>query len=335
MTKNQTGRHKLSMIAIPAWDRDELRYVLEAAATKSFNKAASNLGVSKTTVTSRIGQLEARLGYKIFDRSPRGAFLTLRGQRIVAEVRHANVAIEKLEFAAANIDRPDVSHVRVSITDGLATLWLAPKVGAFHEDHPEVSLECTIGELPADPFLAQTDLSVRLRPPDSDEFVVRPLGHLHFLPYASAAYIEKHGRPRNVYDLSAHSIIDHVSYNHTQGPWYAWQKTSHLNGPVTLRTNIGAMTVMAVEHGAGICLLPSYVSLISDKLVALDLGIYMRSDLHLCYLRDTGDNKAKRAVANWLQTIFSGSRYPCFKPEFVHPKDFSKSPKANADGLRS
>ncbi|MES1990483.1 MAG: LysR family transcriptional regulator [Pseudomonadota bacterium] len=325
MTKIPRRKHTSDANMTPSWDRAELRFVLEAATTKSFNKVAENLKVSHSTVTERIGRLEERLGYKIFDRSPKGVFLTVRGLSIIAEVRQAFMAVEKLEHTAANIDTPNRSHIRISITDGLATFWLAPKIRHFHDDHPDISLECSIGELPADPFLTQTDLSVRMRAPDTEEFVVRELGHLHFIPYASKAYLEKYGTPRDVYDLASHTVVDHASYGHTQGPWYAWQNASRLPGPTTLRTNVGAMTVTAVEHGAGIGVLPSYVSLISDKLVPLDLGIYMRSELYLCYLRATGDNKAKRAVANWLQTAFSPSRYPCFRTEYVHPNDFGKT----------
>lgn len=311
--------------AIPTWDRDELRYVLEAAATKSLNKAAAHLGVSTATIGTRIALLENRLGYKIFDRSPRGVFLTVRGQRIVAEARQAYMAIEKLEFTAANIELPHVSNIRLSVTDGIATFWLAPKIGALHAEHPEISLECSIGEEPADPFLVQTDLSIRMRAPDTEEFVVRPLGHLHFIPYASKDYLERHGAPRDVFDMPNHTIVDHASYKHAQGPWYTWNGNSQLNGPTSLRTNIGAMTVTAVEHGAGIGLLPSYVSLISDKLVPLDLGIHMRSDLILCYLRDAGDSIGKRVVANWLRSAFDHALYPCFRAGFVHPRDFGKS----------
>jgi DNA-binding transcriptional LysR family regulator len=331
MTKNPPRNRASGRVVVPSWDRVDLRFVLEAASTKSFNKVAENLDVSHSTVTERIGKLEERLGYKLFDRSPKGVFLTIRGQRIITEARQALLAVEKLELAAANIDMPDISRIRISITDGLATLWLAPKIGSFHEEHPSVSLECSIGALPADPFLAQTDLSIRMRAPDTEEFVVRLLGHVHFIPYASKAYLEKHGTPRDIHDLASHSIIDHASYVQTQGPWYAWHDASRLSGPTTLRTNIGAMTVTAVEHGAGIGLLPSYVSLISDKLVPVDLGIYMRSDLYLCYLRDTGDNKGKRAVASWLQMAFSPSRYPCFQSEFIHPNDFEKTPRPSTD----
>ena len=327
MTKKPPVSRSFDHSTVPNWDRTELRFVLEAASTRSFNKVADKLGVSHSTVTERVGRLEERLGYKIFDRSPKGAFLTIRGQRIIAEVRQAYMAVEKLEFVAANIDRPNISHIRVSVTDGLATFWLAPRMQLLYAEHPDISLECSIGEMPADPFLAQTDISIRLRVPDSEEFVVRPLGHLHFIPYASKSYIAEYGLPLDINDLAKHRIVDHASYAHSQGPWYAWQNASRLSGTTMLRTNLGGMTVTAVQHGAGIGLLPSYVSLISDELVPIDLGVYMRSDLYLCYLRDTGDNKAKRAVANWLQAAFSQSKYPCFRPEFVRPEDFVRVQK--------
>lgn len=327
MTKKVPVKNSASAMAMPNWDRAELQIVLEASSTKSFKKVAENLDLSYSTVTERIGRLEARLGYKLFDRSPKGVFLTGHGQSIINEVRQALAAVEKLEFVAGNIERPNISHIRVSVTDGLATFWLAPKVRAFHDAHPDVSLECSIGEMPADPFLAQTDLSIRMRAPESEEFVVRTLGHLHFVPYASRSYLAAHGTPRDISDLAGHSIVDHASYAQTQGPWYAWQDASRLDGTTMLRTNCGAMTVAAVQHDAGIGLLPSYVSLTCDSLVPLDLGVYMRSELYLCYLRDTGDNAAKRAVANWLQASFSGNEFPCFRSDFVHPNDFTRKPK--------
>lgn len=327
MTKKVSAKNSALPMAMPNWDRAELQFVLEASSTKSFNKVAENLSVSYSTVTERIGRLEERLGYKIFDRSPKGVFLTVHGQSIINEVRQALMAVEKLEFVAGNIERPSISHIRVSVTDGIATLWLAPKIQALHAAHPDVSLECSTGEMPADPFLAQTDLSIRMRAPESEEFVVRTLGHMHFVPYASRSYLAARGTPRDINDLAGHSIVDHSSYAQTQGPWYAWQNASRLGGTTMLRTNVGAMTVTAVQHDAGIGLLPTYVSLICDDLVPLDLGVYMRSELNLCYLRDTGDNAAKRAVANWLQAAFSGDEFPCFRSEFIHPNDFQCEPK--------
>ncbi|MBX3491814.1 MAG: LysR family transcriptional regulator [Parvibaculum sp.] len=325
MTKNPPSNEAPGTKSIPTWDRDELRFVLEAAATRSLNRAATHLGVSNATIGTRIAQLEDRLGYRIFDRSPRGVFLTSRGEAIVAAARNAYVALEKLEFTAANIEVPNVSHVRLSITDGIATFWIAPKVGAFHAEHAEIVLECSIGEEPADPFLAQTDLSIRMRAPDTEEFVVRPLGHLHLIPYASKDYLARHGTPRDMRELAQHPVVDHTSYRNAQGPWYTWDNAARLSGPTALRTNIGAMTVTAVEHGAGIGLLPSYVSLISDRLVPIDLNFHMRSDLILCYLRDVGDAVGKRAVANWLQDVFDPTVYPCFRAEFVHPRDFGRA----------
>lgn len=54
------------------------------ATTKSFNKAASELGYSQSSVTHHIKMLEEELGARLFDRFrfSRGAILTDVGKRV-------------------------------------------------------------------------------------------------------------------------------------------------------------------------------------------------------------------------------------------------------------
>jgi len=47
----------------------------------TFERAAARLNLSQSTVTKRIQQLEALLGFQIFDRSKRQAILTLQGEQ--------------------------------------------------------------------------------------------------------------------------------------------------------------------------------------------------------------------------------------------------------------
>lgn len=311
-----------AVATIPAWDRDELTYVIEVAASNSVNKAAAMLGVSPATIAGRLGLLEERLGYRIFERSPRGAFLTDRGERVVAEARDVLHALKTFERNAAQSEASESIRVRLSMTDGLATYWVAPKIPLLRDERPEITLDCMIGSEPADPYLADADLSVRLRAPDSSDAKRVRLGYLHFIPYASKDYLEEFGTPRTVADLSEHHIVDHSSYESQRGPWYAWSAASSLPGRLSLRTNIGAMTVSAIEQGAGIGMLPSYVSIARDDLVALDLPIHMRSDLWLCYRKGADDAPACQHVARWLTEIFDAGTYPCFAEEFIAPRGF-------------
>lgn len=211
-------------------------------------------------------------------------------------------------------------QVRLSTTDGIATHWLSRNIGKLHQSQPQITLHCHIADHPADPLLAETDLSIRHRPPENDEFVARNLGSLHYYPYASKSYLDAYGDP-DIDNMHNHKVVEHTSYQFMTGPWYSWESSRRLSGPVSLRTNIGAMTVTAIKSGAGIGLLPTYVSLFSDDLVPLDLGVHMRSDIWLCYLRGSSNQEANRTVSYWLQNTFDQKRYPCFQNEFVHPSD--------------
>jgi DNA-binding transcriptional LysR family regulator len=311
-----------AVAGIPAWDRDELTYVIEVAASNSVNKAATTLGVSPATIASWLGLLEERLGYRIFERSPKGAFLTDRGERVVAEARDVLHALKTFERNAAQSEAIESIRVRLSMTDGLATYWVAPNIPLLRDAWPEITLDCMIGPEPADPYLADADLSVRLRAPESSDAKRLRLGYLHFIPYASKDYLAAFGAPRTVADLSNHHIVAHSSYESQRGPWYAWSAQSSLPGRLSLRTNIGAMTVSAIERGLGIGMLPSYASIVRQNLVALDLPIHMRSDLWLCYRKGTDDSPACEHVAGWLADIFSAEAYPCFAEEFLPPHRF-------------
>lgn len=311
-----------TVTGIPAWDRDELTYVIEVAASNSVNKAAATLGVSPATIAGRLGLLEERLGYRIFERSPRGAFLTDRGERVVAEARDVLHALKAFERNAAQSEAIESTRVRLSMTDGIATYWVAPKIPLLRDEHPQITLDCMIGAEPADPYLADADLSVRLRAPESSDAKRVLLGYLHFVPYASKDYLAEFGTPSTVVDLSDHHIVDHSSYESQRGPWYAWSAPSSLPGRLSLRTNIGAMTVGAIECGLGIGMLPSYASMVRGELVALDLPIHMKSELWLCYRKGADDSPACQHVAKWLTEIFSAGTYPCFAEDFIDPRKF-------------
>ncbi len=60
---------------------------LDLCETKSFNQSAERLGVTQSTVSSRIKALEARIGVKLFQRSRSGTSLTTHGLRFEPHAR--------------------------------------------------------------------------------------------------------------------------------------------------------------------------------------------------------------------------------------------------------
>ena len=65
----------------------QLNYILEIYNCGSINKAAQNLFVSQSSLSSSIMELEDELGIKIFTRSNRGIMITDDGQDFIAQIR--------------------------------------------------------------------------------------------------------------------------------------------------------------------------------------------------------------------------------------------------------
>ncbi|WP_420556133.1 LysR substrate-binding domain-containing protein [Roseovarius sp.] len=116
-----------------------LRPFEAAARLESFTRAAEELGLTQTAVSRQIGQLEAELGLRLFERRNRAVFLTEEGRRLGQVAGDALAAI-RAEVAALRGSRdPDTVVLRCQLCE--AFYWLMPRLSDFHASHPEVQLQ--------------------------------------------------------------------------------------------------------------------------------------------------------------------------------------------------
>ena len=65
----------------------QIKYILGVAKYGSLNKAAENLYISQPSLTSSIRDVEAELGFKIFNRSSRGVTVNEQGENFIRDAR--------------------------------------------------------------------------------------------------------------------------------------------------------------------------------------------------------------------------------------------------------
>jgi len=118
---------------------------LSVAECLNFRRAAAALGVSQSSVSTRIKQLEQDLGILLFERRHRGVRLTEAGQHFL---EHVATGIEHLDHAvrtAGAIARGEQGRLRVGLYSSIAAGFLAELLGQFRELHPAVDLQIAEG----------------------------------------------------------------------------------------------------------------------------------------------------------------------------------------------
>ena len=76
-----------------------LRYLIEVSKTNSINKAANNLFISKSAISSSLKRLEDECQTTLFNRSHRGITLTEKGLSIAEKIYERHRLIAKMLMA--------------------------------------------------------------------------------------------------------------------------------------------------------------------------------------------------------------------------------------------
>ena len=118
---------------------------LAVAEYLSFHRAALALGVSQSSVSTRIKTLEKDLGIILFDRNTRGVRLTEAGRRFVDQVEDAIGILDRAIQTAGMQGRGEDGELRIGLHALTPGCCLDRLLERFHADHPGVGLHITEG----------------------------------------------------------------------------------------------------------------------------------------------------------------------------------------------
>lgn len=119
----------------------DLHILMAVADTGSMAKAAASLRVSHPAVSKTISELEAELGARLFDRSPRGVELTPSGKvllrcgiNVFDELRQGYRSLE-------NLSDPNSGEVRLGCTEIILHSLASTVVRKFSAKHPGAQVD--------------------------------------------------------------------------------------------------------------------------------------------------------------------------------------------------
>jgi DNA-binding transcriptional LysR family regulator len=241
--------------------RDELSVLsafLTVAEERSFTRAAKRLGVSTSALSHAMRGLEERFGVRLLARTTRSVAPTDAGEQLIARLRPALGDIRgALDLISGLRDRP-AGLVRLVVSPLATTTVLAPKLGQFARDYPDIVLDVTTDENRVDLVAARFDAGIHL-----GEFIERDMLAVRVSPDLSPAivaapgYFESHPKPASPRDLPRHRCIN---FRHESARVYRWEfdkgKQSlavSVNGPLIV--DDVELVIRAAVDGVGLAFL--------------------------------------------------------------------------------
>ena len=106
----------------------------------SFERAATQLNTTQSTVSKRIQQLEVAMGKPLFDRTQRGARLTEWAEQLLVIGREMLALQDQLSELRNGGPMP-ARRLRLGVTELCAITWLPKLISALSETYPAVTIE--------------------------------------------------------------------------------------------------------------------------------------------------------------------------------------------------
>ena len=180
-----------------------LRAFEASARLLSFTEAAKELNLSQASISQRVRQLERRLGTSLFERMPRSLRLTDMGKAYLPAVRDSFESLSASTDSLFGSLKGGTVTVRAPIS--FATLWLAPRLNRFFQQHDNVQVELTT-EVWADTTLAQRlDIAIRFGDGNWQGCETELIHNEGVIPVCSPTFRKENPQP--LHELSADKLI--------------------------------------------------------------------------------------------------------------------------------
>ena len=288
-----------------------LRAFEAAARRSSFKAAAEELFVTPTAISHQIRQLEAHLGLRVLERTPRAVRLTAEGS-VLYEATASGFA--EIARAVAQLQRRQHPAIlTLTSTTAFLSHWMVPRLAELHRLFPDVDLRLHASDAIVELRSGSVDAAIRYGKGPFAGVASIPLRDDYFAPVCSPGLgLAKPG------DLRQAALI-HVDGRQVPVPspdWPRWCAEAGLRDVDTqagVRFPDSTLAVQAAIAGHGVAIVS--LVLVAD---ALDAGLLVApfapvlrgETYHFACAPELEARPDIVALRAWFQSVMSQPRRP-------------------------
>ncbi len=260
----------------------DLRLFAQVVKHASFIKAANALGLAQTTVSKRIAVLEKSLGTKLLFRTTRSVRMTDEGAKVYQWAQKILETMQDMQEDLA-LDQGEVKGpIRVSASSRLGRDYVAPVLSKMKMSYPGIDVWLEIMDRRVDLMGEEFHLDVRSGNSDEPNVIGHQIAKSSRILCAAPTYIESHGCPKKLAEVSQHQCLLFRDRGEPFGIWTLKGPSGYEDVRVTgeLASNDNDVVLGWARDGHGIMIA-------ADWFVANSIK----------------QGKLKRILSNWQQPV--------------------------------
>jgi DNA-binding transcriptional LysR family regulator len=227
----------------------------------SFARAAERLGVSVSSVSRHVTELEAHLDARLLNRTTRTLSLTEIGRAFHERAVLLLADLEEAETSAGAGTVVPRGTLRLTCGVTFGTRHLGVVIAEFMARYPEMRFDVELSDRIVDLVDEGFDAAVRIGPVGGANLVGRRVGATSLVCCAAPAYLARHGEPVAPEDLAAHVCLTYA-YAAQAGQWPfrgadGAMRSVRVSGPA--HANNGGFLAGLAREGVGIVYEPDFV----------------------------------------------------------------------------
>jgi len=237
-----------------------LEVFAKTAERLNFAAAARELKLTRAMVSKHIGDLEGRLGVRLFQRTTRRVSLTEAGRALAARAAGVLDSLNETEDAVRELHTVLRGKLRVNAPVAFGNAHLAPLIARFMGEHPGLELELTLSDRTVDLIDEGYDVVVRIGVPQDSSLIMRRLAPARLMLVGSPDYLRRHGMPRRPDDLKKHNCLGYTYWS-LRNEWPLTGpdgRTERVRVKGTLSANNGDALRVAALAGLGLIMQPTF-----------------------------------------------------------------------------
>jgi DNA-binding transcriptional LysR family regulator len=239
-----------------------MKIFVEVAEAGSFTAAAHQMDATTGYISRAVSELESHLRTRLLNRTTRRIALTEAGERYLERCRAILASVADAQAEASDAHATPVGTLRVHAMSSIGQNYVVPAIAAYQARYPAVVVDLSLSQDVPDLLEEGYDVALRLSAdtlPDSN-YISHRLGTFYGVLCAAPSYLEMHGTPRTVEDLSQHMCLQVALPIFPSGRWL-------LKGPegerefalpeARFKVNVPDAMAAALQEGMGIGALPT------------------------------------------------------------------------------